>query len=85
MLYYLIRELLQGRHYAYENPLFRGTCAALFCFVVTLLFLPRVIRRLMKWKLGDRPEFDHASLNELTRDFPPQPSHQPPADRTDPM
>ncbi|MBU0717137.1 MAG: phospho-N-acetylmuramoyl-pentapeptide-transferase [Planctomycetes bacterium] len=68
MLFYLFRELLQGRHYAYENPLFRGTCAALFCFLVTLLFLPRVIRRLIKWKLGDRPEFDHASLNELTRD-----------------
>ena len=68
MLYYLIRELLQGRHYAYENPLFRGTCAALFCFLFMLLFLPRVIRQLMKWKLGDRPEFDHASLNELTRE-----------------
>ena len=68
MLYHLFRELLQGRHYAYENPLFRGTLAALFCFLVTLLFLPRVIRQLMKWKLGDRPEFDHASLNELTRD-----------------
>lgn len=68
MLYFLARELLQGRHYAYENVLFRGTCAALLCFVVTLALLPRVIRQLMKWKLGDRPEFDHASLNELTRD-----------------
>ena len=68
MLYYLIRELLQGRHYAYENALFRGICAALFCFLVVLVFLPRVIRQLMKWKLGDRPEFDHASLNELTRE-----------------
>ncbi len=68
MLYLLARELLQGRHYAYENTLFRGTCAALLCFVLTLVFLPRVIRQLMKWKLGDRPEFDHAPLNELTRD-----------------
>jgi phospho-N-acetylmuramoyl-pentapeptide-transferase len=67
-LYWLLHELLEGRHYAYENPLFRGTCAALFCFVLVLLFLPRVIRRLIKWKLGDRPEFDHASLNELTRE-----------------
>ena len=33
-----------------------------------LLFMPRVIRQLIKLKLGDRPEFDHASLNELTRD-----------------
>jgi len=68
VLYLLARELLQGRHYAYENTLFRGTCAALLCFVLTLVFLPRVIRQLMKWKLGDRPEFDHAPLNELTRD-----------------
>ncbi|GAG36867.1 unnamed protein product, partial [marine sediment metagenome] len=30
--------------------------------------LPRVIRQLMRWKVGDRPEFDHAPLNELTRD-----------------
>ncbi|MHC4695244.1 MAG: phospho-N-acetylmuramoyl-pentapeptide-transferase [Planctomycetota bacterium] len=68
MLYYLVRELLGGRHYAYENTLFRGTCAALMCFVLTLLCLPWVIRQLIKLKLGDRPEFDHASLNELTRD-----------------
>lgn len=68
MLYLLLRELFSGRHYAYENTLFRGTCAALFCFLLMLLGLPRVIRQLMKWKLGDRPEFNHASLNELTRD-----------------
>lgn len=67
-MYWLLHELLEGRHYAYENPLFRGTCAALFCFALVLLLLPRVIRRLIKWKLGDRPEFDHASLNELTRE-----------------
>ena len=67
MLYHLFHELFPGRHYAYENPLFRGTCAALLCFVLGLVFLPRVIRQLIKWKLGDRPEFDHISLNELTR------------------
>jgi phospho-N-acetylmuramoyl-pentapeptide-transferase len=68
VLYHLLRELLEGRHYAYENTLFRGTCAALFCFVLVLLLAPRVIRQLMKWKVGDRPEFDHAPLNELMRD-----------------
>ncbi len=68
MLYLLLRYLLDGQHYAYENALFRGTCAALFCFAVILLFLPRFIRVLVKWKLGDRPEFDHVTLNELTRD-----------------
>lgn len=68
MLYLLARYFLEGRHYAYENVLFRGTCAALLTFLLTLILLPRVIRQLMKWKCGDRPEFDHASLNELTRD-----------------
>ena len=68
MLYHLLHGLLLGRHYAYENTLFRGACAALFCFVLILLLMPRVIRQLIKWKLGDRPQFDHASLNELTRD-----------------
>ncbi len=68
MLYLLLREYFEGRHYAYENTLFRGTCAAIFCFVMVIAFLPRVIRLLIKKKLGDRPEFDHAPLNELTRD-----------------
>jgi len=68
VLYHIARELLGGRHYAYENTLFRGSCAALICFVIMLAFTPRVIRQLIKWKLGDRPEFDNAPLNELTRD-----------------
>jgi len=68
VIYFLLRELFQGRHYAYENTLFRGTVAALLCFVLMLWLTPRAIRQLIKRKLGDRPEFDHASLNELTRD-----------------
>ena len=68
MLYLLLRAIFAGRHYAYENTLFRGTCAALLCFVFMLLFLPRVIHQLMKFKLGDVPEFNNATLNELTRD-----------------
>ncbi len=68
MLYHLLQRLLEGKHYGYENPLFRGTCAALLCFLLSLLLLPRVIRQLVHWKVGDRPEFDHASLNELMRD-----------------
>ena len=68
MLYHLLQKVFAGQHYAYENQLFRGTAAALFCFVFIFLFAPRVIRQLMRYKLGDRPEFDHASLNELTRD-----------------
>lgn len=68
MLYHLLHTILEGKHYAYENPLFRATCAALLCFFVSLIFLPSVIRRLIKWKIGDNPEFDHATLNEMTRD-----------------
>lgn len=68
MLYHLFHTLLEGRHYAYENPLFRGTLAALFCFLFILAVGPRVIRQLVKFKLGDHPEFDHESLNELMRD-----------------
>ena len=68
MLYHILQRWSEGRHYAYENTLFRGTCAAILCFLLTLILLPRLIRQLVKWKLGDRPEFDHASLNELTRD-----------------
>jgi len=68
VLYHLLQRWSEGRHYAYENTLFRGTCAALFCFLFTMILLPRMIRQLVKWKLGDRPEFDHASLNDLTRD-----------------
>lgn len=33
-----------------------------------LIVLPKAIRLLIRLKVGDRPEFDHASLNELTRD-----------------
>ena len=68
MLYHLFHFLLAGRHYAYENPLFRGTLAALFCFLFVLIAGPKVIRQLVKFKLGDHPEFDHESLNELMRD-----------------
>jgi len=68
VLYHLLHAILEGRHYAYENPMFRGTCAALFCFFLILIFFPKLIQRLIRWKVGDRPEFDHASLNALTRD-----------------
>ncbi|MFQ5491027.1 MAG: phospho-N-acetylmuramoyl-pentapeptide-transferase [Phycisphaerae bacterium] len=68
MLYLLFESLAGDKHYAHENVLFRGVAAALFCFVLILVAAPRTIRQLIRFKLGDRPEFDHASLNELTRD-----------------
>jgi phospho-N-acetylmuramoyl-pentapeptide-transferase len=68
VLYYLFRSILQGEHYAYENPLFRGGLAALFCFLLIALAGQAGIRQLMRYKLGDRPEFDHDTLNKLMKD-----------------
>jgi phospho-N-acetylmuramoyl-pentapeptide-transferase len=53
--------------YAYKSELFRATVAVLMGFAVVHLVGPRVIRLLVKLKIGDVPEFDHAKLNELTR------------------
>ncbi len=68
MLYHLIRYLVGGQHYAYENVLFRGACAALFAFLFVVFTGPWVIRRLVAAKVGDNPEFDHQSLNTLMAD-----------------
>ncbi len=68
MLYYFFRAIFHGEHYVYENALFRGGCAALFCFAFVLIAGRPAIRQLVRFKLGDRPEFDHEALNILTRD-----------------
>jgi phospho-N-acetylmuramoyl-pentapeptide-transferase len=68
LLYHLFHHLTHGAHYAYENPLFRAAIAALFCFILILLIGPKLIRQLIRLKLGDRPEFDNATLNEMTAD-----------------
>ncbi len=49
------------------NLLLRIMGAAVVSFLVVLLLGPRTIRYLIKQKMGDNPEFDHADLNELTR------------------
>lgn len=67
MLYHLFHYLTEGRHYAYENALFRAVLAGLYGFLVVLLAGPWVIRLLVKLKVGDRPEFDRADLNELMK------------------
>jgi phospho-N-acetylmuramoyl-pentapeptide-transferase len=54
--------------YAYEHVLFRSVVATLTSLAVALLIGPRVIRWLMRKKIGDRPEFHHAALNELTKE-----------------
>lgn len=54
--------------YAYQDVLFRAVLAALTSLTIGLLLAPKVIRWLMRMKIGDRPEFHHAALNELMRE-----------------
>ncbi len=69
MLYHFFYWLAQGNTgYAYASPLFRGALAVILAFGIVWLAGPRVIRLLVKLKLGDRPEFDHAELNKLMQD-----------------
>ncbi|MFP4053994.1 MAG: phospho-N-acetylmuramoyl-pentapeptide-transferase [Phycisphaerae bacterium] len=58
----MIYWLLEGK-----GLILRITGAAILSFAVVIVLGPRLIRFLLKQKLGDRPEFDHADLNELTR------------------
>jgi len=37
-------------------------------FLIAILIGPKIIRWLMRKKIGDRPEFYHATLNELTKE-----------------
>ncbi len=69
MLYHLFYWLTHGNTgYAYASPLFRGALAVILAFGIVWAAGPRVIRLLVKLKLGDRPEFDHAELNQLMQD-----------------
>src|SRR6056297_1109851 len=36
-------------------------------FLIVMIFAPRLIRFLVRKKVGDRPEFDHANLNQLAK------------------
>jgi phospho-N-acetylmuramoyl-pentapeptide-transferase len=75
MIYHLLRHLhdpvthrpLFG-FYAYENVLFRSVAAMLTSLLIALVIGPKIIRWLMRKKIGDRPEFHHATLNELTKE-----------------
>lgn len=69
MIYKLLYWYTDGNtHWAYADPLFRATLALITSFGVVLVAGPRVIRWLLKQKVGDNPEFDHATLNELMKD-----------------
>ncbi len=74
MIYHLLQYLhevfarpLLG-FYAYQNVMFRSIAALLTSLLIALLIGPRIIRWLMRKKIGDRPEFHHAALNELTKE-----------------
>ncbi|MDY6913642.1 MAG: phospho-N-acetylmuramoyl-pentapeptide-transferase [Planctomycetota bacterium] len=62
MIYYLFSE-----YFSKGGLILRIAAAAMVGFAVVLLLGRRMIRMLIRRKLGDRPEFDHADLNELTR------------------
>lgn len=53
--------------YAYQDVMFRAIAAALTAFAISILTGPKIIRWLMTKKIGDRPEFHNADLNELTK------------------
>ena len=50
-----------------KQLILRMACAAVLAFLIVVMMSPRMIRFLIRMKLGDRPEFDHAGVNELTR------------------
>jgi phospho-N-acetylmuramoyl-pentapeptide-transferase len=73
MIYHLLHFLRQSLtykvgFYAYQNVMFRSIAALLVSFFIAVFIGPRIIRWLMRKKIGDRPEFHHATLNELTKE-----------------
>lgn len=62
MIYFLFQS-----YFDEHGLLLRLAGAAVISFVTVLLMGPRMIRFLIREKLGDRPEFNHADLNELAR------------------
>jgi len=71
MIYHLLWYLHAGERfgfYAYQYVIFRSIAAVLTSALIALLIGPKIIRWLMRKKIGDRPEFYHAALNELTKE-----------------
>ncbi|MCX5637941.1 MAG: phospho-N-acetylmuramoyl-pentapeptide-transferase, partial [Planctomycetota bacterium] len=72
MIYHLLWYFRDFTHrlgfYAYQNVMFRSVAATLTSLLIALLVGPKIIRWLMRKKIGDRPEFHHTALNELTKE-----------------
>lgn len=68
MLYHFFYWLKSGNlNYAYGSPWFRAIVAIMIAFGIVWALGPYVIRTLLRLKIGDRPEFDHAALNRLMK------------------
>ncbi|MDO8301732.1 MAG: hypothetical protein Q7T18_00670, partial [Sedimentisphaerales bacterium] len=69
MIYELLRLLQVHKmgFYAYQDIMFRAICAALTSLIIALIVGPKIIRWLMRKKIGDKPEFNHGDLNELNK------------------
>ncbi len=72
MIYHILwhlREVFTHKigFYAYQDVMFRAIAAALTAFFIAIFIGPKIIRWLMTKKIGDRPEFHNAALNELTK------------------
>jgi phospho-N-acetylmuramoyl-pentapeptide-transferase len=73
MIYHLLTYfdtfLKENLHfYAYQYVMFRSVMAILTSLTIALIIGPRIIRWLMRMKIGDRPEFHNAALNQLTKE-----------------
>ncbi|MEE8171286.1 MAG: phospho-N-acetylmuramoyl-pentapeptide-transferase, partial [Phycisphaerae bacterium] len=68
--YHLLVHFFSGGgkyHYGYESSLFRGLLACLTAFALVWWLGPRVIRLLIRLRVGDVPDFDRVDYNEMTR------------------
>ncbi len=72
MIYHLINYMRSFwtsiGFFAIEEVLFRCILAALTSLLIAFFTGPKIIRWLMKKKIGDLPEFNHTALNELTKE-----------------
>ncbi|MBN1788348.1 MAG: phospho-N-acetylmuramoyl-pentapeptide-transferase [Sedimentisphaerales bacterium] len=69
-LFSLLQEFITRSlgFYAWQEVAFRCIMAALTSLVIAWVSGPKIIRWLMRKKIGDRPEFHHETLNELNKE-----------------
>ena len=72
MIYYLLwqlRDVFTHKigFYAYQDVMFRSLVAIMVSFLIAFVTGPKIIKWLKQKKIGDRPQFDHAILNEMNK------------------